>query len=117
MKYWGGWNIYEYDASGRMTTHTDYTATGERHHITHFKYAGDLKIKEWKETAYTGTRMYLRKFKYDNNQRLIQVLEDDKIVEENAYTGDRLTEKRVCYWGINPGFSPCNGNYLYKYEY
>jgi hypothetical protein len=117
VAYWGGFNIYEYDKNGRMISNTDYTKTGEKHHITHYKYSGNLKIEEWKEVSYTGSRIYLRKFRYDSKNRLTEVIENDKLVEENFYDENRLIEKREYYFGIDPGYFACNGNYIYKYEY
>ena len=117
VETWGSWNIYEYDANKRMITYTSYTTTGEKYHITHYKYKGNLKVEEWAEVSSTGYIMYLHKFKYDNKNRLVKVLENNKIIEENLYTGNKLIEKRIFYFGIDPCFAACCGNYILKYEY
>ena len=115
---WGGLDTYEYDTKDRMITHTNYNmVTGERYHIIHYKYSGNLKIEEWTEVVETGKIMYRHKFEYDKNNRLTQVLEDGKIIEENLYRGDKLIEKRTSYFGIDPCFYPCCGKCIYKYEY
>ena len=114
---WGGWDIYEYDAKGRMTTHTIYNMIGAKYHIIHYKYSGNLKTEEWAEVVETGKIMYRHKFIYDKNNRLTKVLEDGKVIEENLYESNKLIEKRTSYFGIDPCFSPCCGNLLYKYEH
>ena len=117
VETWGGWDTYEYDTKGRMTTQTIYTSTGGKYHIINFKYSGNLKIEEWAEVVETGKIMYRHKFEYNKNSRLTKVLEDGKVIEENSYRGNQLIEKQTYYFGIDPCFSPCCGNYIYKYEY
>jgi len=117
VENWGGWNIYEYDEKGKMITLTDYTKLGQKYHITHFKYKGNLKIEEWCEVAETGVVLYLHKFEYNNANQLVTVTENGKTIEKNTYGGNKLLEKQTFYFGIDPGFSFCSGNYIYKYEY
>lgn len=116
VEYWGGSNTYEYDDVDNIITKTEYTKNGEKHHITHYTYSGSLKTKEWKET-YVGTTMYFRTYLYNSIGRLTKVLENDKIIVENSYDDNRLLEKKEYYFGIDPGFDFCYGNYIYKYEY
>jgi hypothetical protein len=114
--YWGGAVTYEYDNNGRVITKIDYTKMGEKHHITHYEYTDNLKTEEWTETNLENI-IYRHKFQYDSKNRLIKVTEDDKTIEENMYEGNRLTEKREYYFGIDPGYFFCSGNYIYQYEY
>lgn len=112
---WGGWHTYEYE-NGKLVTKNDYTKTGKLHHITKYKYSGDLKVEERKETV-AGSVMYIHIFQYDSENKLTRIFEGENIIEENFYDGNRLIEKRTYYFGIDPGFDVCYGNYIYKYEY
>jgi len=75
-----------------------------------------LKVEEKKETA-AGSVMYIHIFQYDSENKLTRIFEGENIIEENFYDGNRLIEKRTYYFGIDPGFDICYGNYIYKYEY
>lgn len=114
-KYWGGFNTYEY-SNGKVVTKIDYTNTGEKHHFTYYKYSGDLLIEEKKETK-EGGLMYLKTYIYDSQNRLIKIQDGDNVIEENDYNDKKLIEKRTYYFGIDPGFDVCYGNYIYKYKY
>lgn len=114
-EYWGGFNTYEYK-DGKVVTKIDYTKNGEKHHFTYYKYSGDLLIEEKKETK-VGGLMYLKTYTYDSQNRLIQVRDGENIIEENDYNDKRLIEKREYYFGIDPCFAPCCGNFIYRYEY
>jgi len=113
--YWGGFSTYEYK-NGRLVKKIDFTDQGTEHHITIFRYVGNLLTEEIKETA-AGTVIYERFYHYDSKRRPIKITENDKAIEENKYVGNRLVEKRTFYFGIDPGFDVCYGNYLYRYEY
>ncbi len=115
IKSWGGWSTFDYE-NGKLTTKNDYTANGELHHITKYKYSGSLKVEEKKETSQGGI-IFIKLFKYDSKGRLDKVIEDDNVLEENFYEGNKLIEKRTYYFGIDPGFDICYGNYIYKYDY
>lgn len=114
-EYWGGFNTYEYK-DGRIISKIDYTKNGEKHHFTYYKYSGDLLIEEKKETK-VGGLIYLKTYKYDSQNRLIQIQDGENIIEENEYIDKKLIEKRTYYFGIDPGFDVCYGNYIYRYEY
>lgn len=113
--YWGGFNTYEYN-DGKVVTKIDYTKNGEKHHVTTYKYSGDLLIEEKKETK-TGSLMYLKSYKYDSHNRLTIIQDGENIIEGNDYIDKKLIEKRTYYFGIDPGFDVCYGNYIYRYEY
>ncbi len=114
-EYWGGFHTYEYRGD-KVVKKIDYTENGQQHHITTFKYSGDLLIEEKKETT-VGGLMYLKTYKYDSQNRLIQIQDGENIIEENDYIDRKLIEKRTYYFGIDPGFYACYGNYIYRYEY
>ncbi|MDX5584433.1 MAG: hypothetical protein QNK20_05800 [Aureibaculum sp.] len=114
-EYWGGFNTYEYKNS-KIQTKIDYTKNGEKHHITTYKYSGSLLIEEKKETK-VGGLIYLKAYKYDSQNRLIKIFDRENIIEENDYIDNKLIEKRTYYFGIDPGFDICYGNYIFKYEY
>lgn len=113
-KTWGGYTTYAYK-NNKVTTMTEYTVYGTQHHITKYKYSGDLKIEERTETA-TGTLLHLKTFQYDGENRLVTILDGEDIIEENIYEENKLKEKRTFYFGIDPGFDICYGNYIYRYE-
>jgi len=110
-----GFITYDY-IDGRVATMIEYTELGQKHHITRYKYSGDLVIEESKETA-AGSMIYIRTFQYDSENRVMKIIEDGNIVEENIYNGNKLMEKRTYYFGIDPGFYFCRGNFIYRYEY
>jgi hypothetical protein len=112
---WAGFNTYEYK-NGKVSIKINYTKNGLKHHIIRYKYTGDLLIEEIKETA-AGNVMYIKTFHYDSENRLITIIEDENIIEENFYDGEKLIEKRTYYYGPDPGFDVCYGNYIYRYEY
>lgn len=114
-EYWGGFNTYEYK-NGKVVTKIDHTKTGDKHHITTYKYSGDLLIEEKKETK-VGRLIYLKTYIYDSQNRLIQIRDGENIIEENDYIDNKLIEKRTYYFGIDPWYDICYGNYVYRYEY
>ena len=112
---WGGFHTYAYK-NGKVVAMIDYTQYSEKYHITTYQYDGDLLTVERKETA-DGNLIYNKTFQYDAENRLIKIVEDENIIEENFYDENKLIEKRTYYYGIDPGFDVCSGNYIYKYEY
>ncbi|MCM4154321.1 hypothetical protein DHD05_22280 [Arenibacter sp. N53] len=114
-EYWGGFNTYEY-SNGKVVSKIDYTKTGEKHHFTYYKYSGELLIEEKKETK-VGGLIYLKTYEYDSENRLSKIKDGDNIIEVNDYVGKKLIEKREYYFGIDPCYAACCGNYIYKYEY
>lgn len=114
-EYWGGFNTYEYN-NGKVITKTYHTKTGVKQNCTYYKYSGDLLIEEKKESI-AGRVYYLKKYIYDTMNRLIQIKDEENIIEENDYDDKKLIEKRTYYYGIDPGYDICYGNYIYRYEY
>jgi hypothetical protein len=114
---WGGFRTYEYDAKKRLIKENVFYKTGEKHSTVHYSYNGNLKTEEWAESDVAGTEIYRQYFQYNSNNLLKKVVENDKAIEEYVYNGNKLLEKRETYYGIDPGYSACSGNYIYKYEY
>jgi hypothetical protein len=112
---WGGFSTYEYKL-GNLITKVDYNGDGVKRQVTKYKYLGVLKIGETIETA-EGNIMSIKSFKYDSGNRLTSIIDNENTVEENFYSGNKLMEKKTYYYGIDPGFSPCLGNYTFTYEY
>ncbi len=113
--YCGAFSTYEYK-NNKVVKKIDYTTTGQRHHITYYKYSDDLLIEEKKETV-AGAPLYFKTYSYDSQNRVVTIKDGKDVIEENKYLNNRLIEKRVYYFGIDPGFAPCNGNYIYKFKY
>lgn len=112
---WGGWNTYEY-SNNKLIKKNFYTSSGQLHWIMTFKYSGDLKIEE-KNQTFNGTIIYTKSYEYDSDGRLEKVIDDGNVIEQNLYDGNKLLEKRIYYFGIDPGYYACNGNFIYKYQY
>ncbi len=114
-EFWGGFNTYEY-IGNKVVIKIDHTKNGEKHHITTYIYSGNLLVEEKKETR-AGSLMYLKTYKYDSQNRLVQIKDGENIIEENDYIDNKLIEKRTYYFGIDPGYDICNGNYIIRYKY
>jgi len=61
--------------------------------------------------------MYLKTYKYDSQNRLVQIKDGKNIIEKNYYFNKKLIEKRTYYFGIDPGYDICYGNYIIRYKY
>ena len=112
---WGGFNTYEYDGD-KLSKKTDHRTSGAPHHITTYHYENGLLSEEIKVTV-TGNTLYSKTYHYDDQNRLIEIQDQGNVIELNTYADNQLTEKRENYFGIDPGFYPCDGNYFYTYEY
>ncbi len=73
-------------------------------------------MEEQKVTK-SGGLIYQKSFEYDSQNRLVIIRDGGNIIEENKYAENNLLEKRTNYFGIDPGFEVCGGNYIYKFEY
>jgi hypothetical protein len=72
---------------------------------------------EEKEETNVGALIYLKTYTYDSQNRVIQIRDGKNVIEENDYIDNKLIEKRTYYYGIDPGFDVCYGNYIYRYKY
>lgn len=75
------------------------------------------KLVEEKRIIQTGATSYVLKFTYTSYGFPDETIQDGNVIEKNYYSDGRLTEKHTFYFGIDPGFSQCNGNLIYKYGY
>jgi hypothetical protein len=75
------------------------------------------KLVEEKRIIQTGTTSYVLKFTYTSNGLPDETIQDGNVIEKNFYDDNKLVEKHTFYFGIDPGFSQCNGNLIYKYSY
>lgn len=114
-EHWGGFNTYEY-SNGKVVTKIRYTKQGQKSSITKYTYHRGLLREERTETV-IGNLLYLRVYEYNIQNRLIRIREGENIIEENDYIGNRLIEKRTYYFGMDPGFFICGGNFVQKYKY
>ncbi|TRX44914.1 hypothetical protein FNH22_31690 [Fulvivirga sp. M361] len=112
---WGGFNTYEY-LNGKIITEINHTKNGSKHHFTYYKYSGDLLVEEKKENK-VGGLIHFKTYVYDSQNRLIQIRDRENIIEESDYNDNKLIEKREYYFGIDPCYSACCGNFIYSYEY
>ena len=115
-EYWGGSSIYEYDEQEQLFKKSDFTQNNELSHITFYEYSEGLLSSE-KIESFDGTVQHEKSYLYDEEDNLLKIIEDGNVVEENIYEEHQLMEKRLYYFGIDPGFDMCLGNYIYKYEY
>lgn len=113
--YWGTWRTFEYE-NQKLVKKIDYTPDGQQHHITTYSYQGNLLSIEKKQTVH-GSLIYEKKYLYDSQNRVLKILDQNSIIEENLYLGSELLEKKIYYHGIDPGYFMCNGNYVYKFSY
>ena len=112
---WGGFNTYEYK-EGNVAMKIDHSKLGEKHHVTSYKYSGRLLLEERTENK-DGDLIYRKIYQYDAQNRLVVVREGENVIEENEYVGNQLIKKRTYYFGIDPGYDICYGNYIYHYQY
>lgn len=109
-------DIYKYNDHGELIKQLIKSAKGHIYDWYEYEYRHGHKVKEIMR-GYDGKIRYVKKFIYDPFWHLIKVQKDDNIIEENKYFFNKLVEKKTYYFGIDPGFYPCRGNYVYGYEY
>lgn len=113
---WAGYNTYEY-SNGLVSTKTHYSKNGATiQYIIRYSYSSDKLVKEIKESV-TDYIFYSKTYHYDSNSRLISIVDRENTIEEYSYSDNHLIEKRTFYYGIDPCFAQCCGNFIYKYEY
>ncbi len=81
-----------------------------------YEYRHGIKVKEILR-GIDNEIDYTKEFIYDPFGHLIKIVKDGKIIEKNKYLFNKLVEKKTYYYGRDPGFSPCQGNYIYTYLY
>ena len=104
------WNYsYEYDSNGRLrkkykNNELEVSYEYSQNHLT-------------KEIHYNRNSNKEILYVYDDNGLLINKREKEKLIENNIYNNGRLVERWTYYFGIDPCYSPCCGQYFTKYEY
>ena len=109
---------FEFDRNGRLIKKSSYqTAEKDKVYDTFIYAYKNGKLVEEKRIIRTGEISYINKFTYTSEGLPFETIQNKNIIEKNFYTNGRLTEKHTFYFGIDPGFSQCNGNLIYKYGY
>ncbi|WP_372949576.1 hypothetical protein [Mariniphaga sp.] len=109
---------FEFDRSGRLVKKESFQDEAKKNVYDTFVYAyKNGRLYEEKRIIRTGKTSFVKKYFYTAKGFIDEITEDGKVVEKNFYELDRLIEKHTFYYGIDPGFSPCGGNFIYKYEY
>lgn len=73
--------------------------------ITHLRFKNEFRAK------------YITKYEYDDQNRLVKVINQENVIEIRKYENGTLIEKRTNYYGTDPCFAPCCSQYIYRYEY
>ncbi len=81
-----------------------------------YKYKNGILIEE-KRIIRTGATSYIKTFSYTPDGFPDETIQDGNVIEKNFYKEGKLIEKHIFYFGIDPGFSACNGNFIYRYSY
>lgn len=109
---------FEFNKNGNLVKKESYqTEKKDKVYDTFIYSYFNNKLVEEKRIIQTGATSYVLKFTYTSNGFPDETIQDGKIIEKNYYSDGRLTEKQTFYFGIDPGFSQCNGNLIYKYGY
>jgi len=109
---------FEFNGNGKLIKRESYqTEKKDKVYDTLLYTYYANKLIEEKRITQTGETDYILKFTYTVEGLPFETIQDKNIIEKNFYTNGRLTEKHTFYFGIDPGFSQCNGNLIYKYEY
>ncbi|MEN8115978.1 MAG: hypothetical protein ABFS16_03310 [Bacteroidota bacterium] len=109
---------YEYYNRDQVIKKKSYTTEAKDEVYDTYIYINkNGKLREEKRIIRTGKTSYEKKFYYTSKGFIDYIIKDDNIIEQNFYENDKLIEKHTFNFGIDPGFSPCYGNLIYKYEY
>jgi hypothetical protein len=109
---------FEFNGNGKLIKRESYlTEKKDKVYDTFIYTYYNNKLVEEKRIIQTGATDYVLKFTYTYDGFPDETIQDGNIIEKNYYSDGRLTEKHTFYFGIDPGFSQCNGNLIYKYGY
>lgn len=109
---------FEFNRDGKLTKKESFqTEEKDKVYDTFIYTYQSGKLTEEKRIIQTGATSYVLKFTYTSKGFPDETIQDGNVIEKNFYTNGRLTEKHTFYFGIDPGFSQCNGNLIYKYSY
>jgi hypothetical protein len=109
---------FEFDKNGNLTKKSSYQTEEKDKIYDQFIYGyKNNRLVEEKRIILTGETSYVNKFSYTPEGFLDETIKDGKVVEKNFYGNGKLIEKRTFYFGIDPGFSACYGNFIFRYSY
>ena len=100
---------YEYDLENRLSK----KYVNNELEVS-YEYSNNLLMKEIHHNKNNNLEIT---YEYDDNGLLINKKENEKVIEKNIYYSGRLVERWTYYFGIDPCFSICCGQYITKYEY
>lgn len=119
----GNWDFqyahgFDFDRNGHLVKKESFqTVEKDKVYDTFlYEYKND-KLVEEKRIIITGATSYVIKYAYNRDGTLDEKIKDGNVIEKNFYENGKLSEKHTFYFGIDPGFSQCLGNYIYKYNY
>jgi hypothetical protein len=109
---------FEFDGKGNLTKKSSYQ-TEEKDNVydqIFYQYKNGRLVEE-KRIIRTGETDYVKTFTYTNEGFPDETIQDGNVIEKNFYEQGKLIEKHTFYFGIDPGFSVCYGNLIYRYSY
>lgn len=109
---------FEFDRNGNLLKKSSYQSEqkDEVYDQLIYKYKNGILIEE-KRIIRTGATSYIKTFSYTPDGLPDETIQDGNVIEKNFYEEGNLIEKHTFYFGIDPGFSACNGNFIYRYSY
>jgi|WetSurMetagenome_2_1015567.scaffolds.fasta_scaffold175328_2 hypothetical protein len=109
---------FEFNRNGLLVKKSSYTTTEKDKVYDYFTYSyKNGKLSEEERILQTGKVSYHKDYFYNKDGMLDYVVQDGNIIEKNTFENSRLVEKQTWYYGIDPCFSQCCGNFICKYEY
>lgn len=109
---------FEFDRNGKLVKKESFQDEAKENVYDTFVYSyKNGRLHEEKRIILTGKTSYVKKYFYTPDGFIDEIIKDGNVVEKNFYELGKLIEKHTFYYGIDPGFSPCGGNFIYKYEY
>jgi len=109
---------FEFNGNGKLIKKESYqTEKKDKVYDTVLYTYYSNKLIEEKRIIQTGETGYILNFTYTSEGLPFETIQDKNVIERNFYANGRITEKHTFYFGIDPGFSQCNGNLIYKYAY
>ncbi|MBK6283190.1 MAG: hypothetical protein IPF54_11540 [Draconibacterium sp.] len=109
---------FEFDRNGDLLKKSSYQ-TEEKDEVYDkliYKYKNGILVEE-KRIIRTGATSYIKTFSYTTDGFPDETIQDGNVIEKNFYEDGKLIERHTFYFGIDPGFSACNGNFIYRYSY
>ena len=109
---------FEFNKNGNLTKKSSYKSSEKNEVYDQFiyKYKNGFLVEE-KRIIRTDETSYVKTFSYTTDGLPDETIQDGNVIEKNFYEKGKLIEKQTFYFGIDPGFSECNGNYIYRYSY